>query len=57
MSKTYSYKKFPTFNPDYYRSWASDIESAFADYNKTVEITNDIIDDEINTKEQQKPNE
>ena len=47
MSKTYSYKKLPTFNPDYYHSWASDVQSAFAERNWTafLDITNDTVDD------------
>jgi hypothetical protein len=47
MSKTYSYKKLPTFNPDYYHSWASDVKSAFAERNWTpfLDVTNDTVDD------------
>jgi hypothetical protein len=53
MSKVYSYKKLPTFNPDYYHSWASDVQSAFAERNwtKYLDIANDaIIDDDDKTK-------
>jgi hypothetical protein len=45
MSTSYSHKKIPQFNPDYYRSWASDVESAFAERNwsKHLILANDTI--------------
>jgi hypothetical protein len=47
MSNTYLYKKLPTFNPDYYHSWASDVQSTFAERNWTafLDVTDDTIDD------------
>jgi hypothetical protein len=32
-TKSYAYKHLPTFNPTYYRAWASDVEAAFAERN------------------------
>jgi hypothetical protein len=53
MSKTDSYKKLPTFNPDYYHSWAFDVQSAFAERNCTpfLDVTNDTVDDPKATAE------